>query len=75
VVVDTGGTDRMKEIAARFGACVVDFAWVYNFAMARNVALEKATGDYAFWLDADDRIEPPEQKNLAMLLKKLRQKR
>ncbi len=65
----------MKEIVARFGACVVDFAWVDDFAITRNVAFEKATGDYAFWLDADDRIEPPEQKNLAMLLKKLRQKR
>ena len=28
VVVDTGSTDRTKEIAAGFGARVVDFAWI-----------------------------------------------
>ena len=27
-------------------------------------ALARATGDYAFWLDADDVIEPPEREKL-----------
>ena len=71
VVVDTGSTDRTKEIAAGFGARVVDFAWIDDFAAARNVALEHATGDYAFWLDADDVIEPPERDKLKALLDSL----
>ncbi|HKI18175.1 MAG TPA: glycosyltransferase, partial [Isosphaeraceae bacterium] len=54
VVVDTGSTDRTIEIARSFGARVFDFAWVDDFGAARNAALERATGDYAFWLDADD---------------------
>jgi glycosyltransferase involved in cell wall biosynthesis len=54
VIVDTGSTDRTKEIAREFGAKVFDFDWVDNFAAARNEALAHATGDYAFWLDADD---------------------
>src|SRR5205809_7536444 len=56
VVVDTGSTDRTKEIAEQFGAKVVDFPWVDSFAAARNESLKHATGDYAFWLDADDRL-------------------
>src|SRR5262249_19082213 len=35
VVVDTGSTDSTKEIAAGFGARVVDFAWIDDFAAAR----------------------------------------
>ena len=32
VVVDTGSTDRTKEIAREFGARVFQFAWIDNFA-------------------------------------------
>ena len=71
VVVDTGSTDRTKEIAAGFGARVVDFAWIDDFAAARNVALDHATGDYVFWLDADDVIDPPERKKLETLIQHL----
>jgi glycosyltransferase involved in cell wall biosynthesis len=58
VVVDTGSSDRTVEIAWSFGAHVFDFVWVDDFAAARNAALARATGDCAFWLDADDVIEP-----------------
>jgi glycosyltransferase involved in cell wall biosynthesis len=72
IVVDTGSTDRTKAIAASFGARVVDFAWIDDFAAARNVALDYATGDYAIWLDADDVIAPGERAKLERLLKQLR---
>ena len=68
VVVDTGSTDRTKEIAREFGAKVFDFEWIDNFAAARNEALSHATGDYAFWLDADDVVEPEEREKLVALL-------
>ena len=48
-----------------------DFVWVDDFAAARNAALARATGDYAFWLDADDLIEPPERAKLEELLRRL----
>ncbi len=54
VVVDTGSTDRTREIAREFGARVFDFVWVNDLASARNAALARATGDYAFWLEADE---------------------
>ena len=62
VVVDTGSKDRTREIAREFGARVFDFVWVDDFAAARNAALARATGDYAFWLDADDVIDPPQSE-------------
>ena len=45
IVVDTGSTDRTKEIAREFGAKVFDFEWIDSFAAARNEALSQATGD------------------------------
>ena len=71
VVVDTGSKDRTREIAEEFGARVFDFVWVDDFAAARNAALARATGDYAFWLDADDVVDPPEREKLRELLEGL----
>jgi GT2 family glycosyltransferase/tetratricopeptide (TPR) repeat protein len=72
VVVDTGSTDRTKEIAREFEARVFDFVWVADFAAARNAALARATGDYAFWMDADDVIEPAQREPVRRLLDGLR---
>ncbi len=64
VIVDTGSTDRTKEIAARYGARVFDFAWVDSFAAARNESLRHATGDWVFWMDADDRLDEDNRRKL-----------
>ncbi len=71
VVVDTGSTDGTIEIARSFGAQVFEFAWIDDFAAARNEALSHATGDYVFWLDADDVIEPAQAVRLRRLLDSL----
>ena len=54
LVVDTGSTDRTKEIAAAYGARCYDFTWQGDFAAARNEAVAKATGDWIIFLDADE---------------------
>ena len=72
VVADTGSTDRTADIARSFGAKVFDFVWVASFAAALNEALAHATGDFAFWLDADDVVEPAEREKLVDLLQRLR---
>jgi GT2 family glycosyltransferase len=72
VVVDTGSTDRTIEIARSFDAKVSEFAWIDDFAAARNAALAQAGGDYVFGLDADDLIEPRERAKLEALLARLR---
>ncbi len=71
IVVDTGSTDATKKIARRFGATVVAFPWKDNFSAARNETLRHATGDYIFWLDADDRIDAANAKLLDELFRSL----
>ncbi|MCW2974493.1 MAG: glycosyltransferase [Thermoleophilia bacterium] len=56
VIVDTGSSDRTREIALEFGAEVHDFTWTGSFSEARNHALSFATGDWAVWLDADEHV-------------------
>lgn len=53
-IVDTGSTDRTKEIAAGFTDRIYEFEWIDDFAAARNYAFEQATQDFILWLDADD---------------------
>ena len=54
IIVDTGSTDRTKEIAARFTGQIYDFPWRDDFAAARNESFSHASMDYCLWLDADD---------------------
>ena len=56
VVVDTGSKDGTKEIARRYTHYVYDFAWRDDFAAAKNFALSKAHGKWAFFPDADERL-------------------
>jgi glycosyltransferase involved in cell wall biosynthesis len=56
VVVDTGSTDRTREIAVAAGAKVVEFEWIDDFAAARNASFDACTSDWVLWLDADDRV-------------------
>lgn len=72
VVVETGSTDRTPHIAASRGARIVPFAWCDDFAAARNAGLEVARGDWIFWLDADERLEPIERDEARRLFASLR---
>ncbi len=74
IVVDTGSTDDTVEIARSRDAKVVPFTWIDDFAAARNAALDHATGRYAFWLDADDRIDDANRERLATLFAGLHDK-
>ena len=58
IVVDTGSTDRTKEIARAAGAQVLETPWTDDFAAARNVGVERATGSHILVLDADERLGP-----------------
>jgi len=54
IVIDSESTDRTVEIARTFGATVHVHPWE-GFGKARNIALRYATGEWTFWLDADER--------------------
>src|SRR4051794_34737463 len=68
VVVDTGSTDRTVEIAREHGADVLHHAWTGDFAAARNVSFEAATGDWVMYLDADEVLVDGEGPRLRELL-------
>jgi tetratricopeptide (TPR) repeat protein len=71
VVVDTGSKDRTRELAVSLGARVFDFPWCDSFAAARNESLRHATGDWCFWLDADDRLDDDNRDKLGQLFASL----
>lgn len=67
VLVDTGSTDRTKEIAYRWTSKVIDYEWNDHFAEARNFAFSQAAKDYILWLDADDVLMPEDRKAFLQL--------
>lgn len=69
IIVDTGSTDKTKEIAKKNNARVFDFAWKDDFAAARNFSLSKATGTWILWLDADETISKKDYETIKKLLK------
>ncbi|MDI6879782.1 MAG: glycosyltransferase family 2 protein [Desulfitobacteriaceae bacterium] len=71
VIVDTGSTDRTKEIVQQYIDKVYDFEWIDDFAAARNFAFSKATQDYILWLDADDLLSESDREQLLELKKNL----
>lgn len=58
IIVDTGSTDRTKEIARKYTDKIYDFPWIDDFSAARNFSFGKCTGDFIWWNDADDQIYP-----------------
>lgn len=57
VVVDTGSTDRTREIAREHGAELIDFPWSDDFAAARNESLRHARHEWILVLDADETLD------------------
>lgn len=58
IIVDTGSTDRTKEIAEKYTKNIYDFEWIDDFSAARNFAFSKATKDYIYSADADEVLNP-----------------
>ncbi len=65
IIVDTGSTDRTKEIARGYTDKVYDFEWIDDFAAARNYSLSKAGCEYIYVADADEVID---EENLRRFL-------
>jgi tetratricopeptide (TPR) repeat protein len=58
IVVDTGSNDGSRALAMAHGAKVFDFPWQADFSLARNHALDQASGDWILYIDADERVRP-----------------
>jgi Tfp pilus assembly protein PilF len=68
VVADTGCNDETCEIARKFGATIISFPWVNDFAKARNAALAPMTTDWILVLDADEELDRDAGKHIPTLL-------
>ena len=67
IIVDTGSTDRTKEIAAGYTDQIYDFAWVDDFAAARNFAFSKASMPYIYTADADEVVSEENRQRFLQL--------
>ena len=67
IIVDTGSTDRTKQVAKKFTDKIYDFEWENDFSKARNFAFQFASSDYIMWLDADDVVPLESLKKLLKL--------
>lgn len=57
LVIDSGSTDDTIARARAFTEHIYEISW-QGYGAARNFAIEKATGDWILWLDADERVTP-----------------
>lgn len=56
IICDTGSTDNTISIAKKFNATIIETKWKNDFSNARNLSIEKATGHWILFLDADEEL-------------------
>jgi glycosyltransferase involved in cell wall biosynthesis len=69
VVVDSGSTDNTVELARSVGAQVLQTADWPGFGAQKNRALDLATGDWVFSIDADERVTPELAEQIKLAIK------
>lgn len=74
ILVDTGSTDDTKKIAVSYGAKVFAYQWQDDFSAPRNLALEKAQGDWIIFIDCDEYFAPDCRNRIRSTIEKLHQK-
>ncbi len=70
VVVDTGSTDRTKEIALKYTDKVYDFAWINDFSAARNFAASKAKNNWILVVDCDEYLKELDMQAIRICMQK-----
>lgn len=58
VIADTGSTDGTREVAEQYADILFDFAWIDDFAAARNAVMDRCTGKWYLTVDADEYLVP-----------------
>ena len=70
IVVDTGSTDGTQDLVRKFKkAKLIEIVWEEDFAKARNVSLDHASGEWILIIDADERLHPDDVDRLKKLVK------
>ncbi|OEF98891.1 hypothetical protein BHF71_02895 [Vulcanibacillus modesticaldus] len=68
VIVDTGSTDKTVKVAKQAGAKVYFKKWDNDFSEIRNYAIEKASGKWILFLDADETLSIDDSRKIKGLL-------
>ena len=57
ILVDTGSTDRTRELALPYADKILDFVWIDDFSAAKNYAASQAKHDWILSVDCDEFLE------------------
>ncbi|MFO0841899.1 MAG: glycosyltransferase [Gemmataceae bacterium] len=68
IVGDTGSKDGTVPTARALGVTVVDVPWDEDFSAAQNHVLDRATGDWVFWVNPDEELVGAAPEHVAALL-------
>jgi len=69
IVVDSHSTDATRQIAAAFGARVIERDWA-GWVEQKNFAVEQASHDWVLCLDADERLSPELRRSIEAALER-----
>lgn len=67
IIVDTGSSDRTREIAAHYTSKIYDYQWTNDFSAARNFSFSKATMEYIYTADADEILDEENRRRFLRL--------
>ncbi|MGL6115218.1 glycosyltransferase family 2 protein [Cetobacterium sp. SF1] len=68
VVIDSGSTDRTKEIVEKYNGKFISNKWL-GYGPQRNLAIESSEGPWILNIDADEEISPELQKKIIEIKK------
>lgn len=68
IVYDNGSTDKTLEIAEKYTGKIFKFNG-QDYAQLRNKAMEKASGDWVLYVDADERVLESLKEEIIQLIK------
>lgn len=69
LVADLGSIDRTTDLAEQAGAAVYRPEWENDFSAIKNFCMDRASGKWVLFLQADERIAKAQLKELKLLLK------
>lgn len=67
IMADTGAEDGSRAIAERYADEVFDFAWIGDFAAARNAVMDRCVGKWYLTVDCDEWLDEDISELLAFL--------
>ena len=71
VIVDTGSTDRTKDILKKFkNVKLIESDWRDDFSYSRNIAIKNTKSDFILYFDADDEININDIKKIKNYINK-----